>query len=204
MRTPFLSFWGLKSLNAAFWMKCGLDADHFISLVSMRTKSAIAGLYGSTASTSSLWLPMCKKDLAMVCGAVYLVGTSWVPAWAQALSAFSSFALLPGHTWTCLTCLPSLRSSWASSTAVWSVPASSAPLDNFLSQCQQSSHFNCPHRKLSASLLRCLWYSCAPSLLSKTEPYSHRCVSCSCLHPWHPFISKSRRIFLQNTKLWVR
>ena len=29
-------------------MKCGLDVDHFISLVRMRTKSAIADFYGSS------------------------------------------------------------------------------------------------------------------------------------------------------------
>ena len=34
--------------NETFWLKCGLNADHFISLVRMRTKSAIADFYGSS------------------------------------------------------------------------------------------------------------------------------------------------------------
>ena len=35
--------------NETFCVKCGLNADHFISLVRMRTKSAIADFYGSSA-----------------------------------------------------------------------------------------------------------------------------------------------------------
>ena len=35
--------------NAAFCVKCGLIADHFSSLGRMRTKSAIAAFYGSSA-----------------------------------------------------------------------------------------------------------------------------------------------------------
>ena len=34
--------------NETFWLKCGLNADYFISLVRMRTKSAIADFYGSS------------------------------------------------------------------------------------------------------------------------------------------------------------
>ena len=34
--------------NETFCVKCGLNADHFISLVRMRTKSAIADFYGSS------------------------------------------------------------------------------------------------------------------------------------------------------------
>ena len=34
--------------NETFCVKCGLIADHFSSLVRMRTKSAIADLYGPT------------------------------------------------------------------------------------------------------------------------------------------------------------
>ena len=36
--------------NETFCVKCGLNADHFISLVRMRTKSAIADFYGSSAN----------------------------------------------------------------------------------------------------------------------------------------------------------
>ena len=35
--------------NETFCVKCGLNADHFISMVRMRTKSAIADFYGSSA-----------------------------------------------------------------------------------------------------------------------------------------------------------
>ena len=45
----FLSKWE----NETFWVKCGLNADHFISLVRMRTKSAIADFYGSSAYSHS-------------------------------------------------------------------------------------------------------------------------------------------------------
>ena len=34
--------------NETFCVKCGLNADHFSSLVRMRTKSAIADFYAST------------------------------------------------------------------------------------------------------------------------------------------------------------
>ena len=34
--------------NETFCVKCGLNADHLISLVRMRTKSAIADFYGSS------------------------------------------------------------------------------------------------------------------------------------------------------------
>ena len=43
--TTFLSKWE----NETFSVKCSLNADHFISLISMWTKSAIADFYGSTA-----------------------------------------------------------------------------------------------------------------------------------------------------------
>ena len=37
--------------NETFCVKCGLNADHFISLVRMRTKYAIADFYGSSEYT---------------------------------------------------------------------------------------------------------------------------------------------------------
>ena len=64
---PFLSKWE----NETFWVKCGLNADHFNSLVRMRTKSAIADFYGSTASIAHLvksifhlWLKSILEGLA--------------------------------------------------------------------------------------------------------------------------------------------
>ena len=47
--TTFLSKWD----NETFCVKCGLNADHFISLVRMRTKSAIVDFYGSTADVDA-------------------------------------------------------------------------------------------------------------------------------------------------------
>ena len=43
--------------NDTFFVKCRLIADHFSSLVRMRTKSAIADLYGTTVNRDQ------KKDL---------------------------------------------------------------------------------------------------------------------------------------------
>ena len=40
--------------NETFCVKCGPNADHFISMVRMRTKSAIADFFAATAQTALL------------------------------------------------------------------------------------------------------------------------------------------------------
>ena len=56
--TAFLQLFSPFEAKKTFCVKCGLDAVHFIKLVRMQTKSAIADLYESTDSTNvgnTLW-----------------------------------------------------------------------------------------------------------------------------------------------------
>ena len=68
--TAFLPLFSPFGENETFCVKCGLNADHFISLVSMLTKSAIADLF---------W-----KHWTFISSPEQLITIIWFSVWKQA------------------------------------------------------------------------------------------------------------------------
>ena len=98
--------------NETFCVKCGLNADHFISLVRMRTKSAIADFYGSSVCCSLFdGVPLCNLFVALVHMLQFirygaLVAEHILVTWVRLLQCMSCSESIADH------CLRIIGCSW--------------------------------------------------------------------------------------------